>query len=328
MGSSRPDGPSRRPNQPHPRNPPRRNPDPHRVPEQRRNPDPGRRPLGPQSRNPEPGRRDVYTGTARPECFPLHKAMSQDFVRKLYRNGMLEKRSSRQWYDPKLERFLPDRYVRGKCPNPKCDNESAYSDECDKCGHQHDPSELINPRSALSDATPVMRDTVHWFLDMWKVAETLRVWIEGKSGSWRQSVLSEVLGRVLPGVRFAGDREAAYKELRATLPPHKMKYTAGKNIATAEVATGVKHHVALSVVGTERLLASGYFRAKLAQEAKIKSTPVPYTILHATQFFEFLRGIAQSGAEGGKVRLSHSLSSPWRRTTSRRRWPTRRWRRR
>jgi uncharacterized protein YbjT (DUF2867 family) len=86
--------------------------------------------------------------------------------------------------------------------------------------------------------------------------------------------------------------------------------TAGKNIAAAELATGVKHHVALSVVGTERLVASGYFRAKLAQEAKIKSTPVPYTILHATQFFEFLRGIAQSGAEGSKVRLSHSLFQP------------------
>src|SRR5215468_2052306 len=174
---------------------------------------------------------DVYTGTARPECFPLHSALSQDFVRKLYRNGMLENGSSRQWYDPKLERFLPDRYVRGKCPNPKCGNKSAYSDECDQCGHQHDPSELIDPKSALSDATPVMRDTVHWFLDMWKVAETLRVWIESKAGSWRQSVLSEVLGRVLPGLRFAGDREAAYKELRASLPPHKMKYTAGKNIA-------------------------------------------------------------------------------------------------
>jgi methionyl-tRNA synthetase len=173
---------------------------------------------------------DVYTGTARPECFPLHKAMSQDFLRRLYRNGMLEKRSSRQWYDPKLERFLPDRYVRGKCPNPKCDNESAYSDECDKCGHQHDPSELIHPRSALSDATPVMRDTVHWFLDMAKVAETLRVWIESKTGSWRQWMLSEVLGRVLPALRVAGDREAAYKELRASLPPHKMKYTAGKNL--------------------------------------------------------------------------------------------------
>ena len=85
---------------------------------------------------------------------------------------------------------------------------------------------------------------------------------------------------------------------------------AGKNLTAAEVATGVKHHVALSVVGTARLLTSGYFRAKLAQEAKIKSSPVPYTIVHATQFFEFLRGIAQSGTEGNTVRLSHSLFQP------------------
>jgi methionyl-tRNA synthetase len=173
---------------------------------------------------------DVYTGTARPECFPLHKDMAWSFLRRLYRNGLLDKRASRQWFDPKLERFLPDRFVRGKCPNPRCDNESAYSDECDKCGHQHDPTELIDPRSALSDATPVMRETVHWFLNMWAVAETLRVWIESKAGTWRQSVLSEVLGRVLPALRFTGDHEAAYKELRGTLPAHKMKYTAGKNI--------------------------------------------------------------------------------------------------
>src|SRR6185295_15111166 len=86
--------------------------------------------------------------------------------------------------------------------------------------------------------------------------------------------------------------------------------TAGKNLAQAEIATGVKHHVALSVVGAERLQSSGYFRAKLAQEATIKSSPVPYTIVHATQFFEFLRGIAQSGTEGDKVRLSHSLFRP------------------
>ena len=86
--------------------------------------------------------------------------------------------------------------------------------------------------------------------------------------------------------------------------------TAGKNIATAEIATGVRHHVALSVVGTDRLQASGYFRAKLAQEARIKNSPIPYTILHATQFFEFLRSIAQSGTEGNTVRLSHALFQP------------------
>lgn len=84
----------------------------------------------------------------------------------------------------------------------------------------------------------------------------------------------------------------------------------GRNVTAAEAAAGVRHHVALSVVGTERLQASGYFRAKLAQEAQIKSAPIPYTILHATQFFEFIRAIAQSGTRGSAVRLSHSLFQP------------------
>ena len=87
--------------------------------------------------------------------------------------------------------------------------------------------------------------------------------------------------------------------------------TAGRNVTAAEVAAGVKHHIALSVVGTERLQDSGYFRAKLAQEALIKSSPIPYTLIHATQFFEFLRGIAQSATNGdGSVHLSHSPFQP------------------
>jgi len=86
--------------------------------------------------------------------------------------------------------------------------------------------------------------------------------------------------------------------------------TAGKNLAAAEAAARIKHHVALSVVGTERLLDSGYFRAKLAQEGLIKNAPTPYTIVRATQFFEFLRGIAQAAIEGDTVRLSHSLFQP------------------
>ena len=70
--------------------------------------------------------------------------------------------------------------------------------------------------------------------------------------------------------------------------------TSGRNIVAAEVKAGVKHHVALSVVGTERLQESGYFRGKMAQENLIKASPIPYTILHSTQFFEFLGGIAKS----------------------------------
>src|SRR2546426_4584792 len=86
--------------------------------------------------------------------------------------------------------------------------------------------------------------------------------------------------------------------------------TSGRNLLAAEAAAGVRHHVALSVVGTDRLLASGYFRAKMAQENLIKASPVPYTIVRATQFFEFVGSIAQSATDGQTVRLSPALMQP------------------
>ncbi len=86
--------------------------------------------------------------------------------------------------------------------------------------------------------------------------------------------------------------------------------TSGRNLLAAEVAAGVGHHVALSVVGTDRLLASGYFRAKMAQEKLIKASPIPYTIVRATQFFEFAGGIAQSATQGQTVRLPPVLMQP------------------
>jgi uncharacterized protein YbjT (DUF2867 family) len=92
--------------------------------------------------------------------------------------------------------------------------------------------------------------------------------------------------------------------------------TSGRNLLAAEKTAGGKHHVALSVVGTDRLTGSGagslsgYFRAKMAQENLIKASGIPFTILHATQFFEFAKGIAQSGADGSTIRLSSVLMQP------------------
>jgi uncharacterized protein YbjT (DUF2867 family) len=86
--------------------------------------------------------------------------------------------------------------------------------------------------------------------------------------------------------------------------------TSTRNLLAAEEAAGVGHHVALSVVGTERLLASGYFRAKIAQENLITSSPIPYTIVHATQFFEFVKSIAQAATDGDTVRLAPVLIQP------------------
>jgi len=86
--------------------------------------------------------------------------------------------------------------------------------------------------------------------------------------------------------------------------------TSGRNLLAAEAKAGVQHHLALSVVGTERLLESGYFRAKMAQENLIKASGIPYTILHSTQFFEFIDSIIKSGADGDVIRLSPALIQP------------------
>ena len=86
--------------------------------------------------------------------------------------------------------------------------------------------------------------------------------------------------------------------------------TAGRNLLAAEAAAGVRHHVALSIVGADRLPASGYLRAKVAQENLIKASGIPFTIVRSTQVFEFVKGIAQSATEGQTVRLSPGMMQP------------------
>jgi uncharacterized protein YbjT (DUF2867 family) len=86
--------------------------------------------------------------------------------------------------------------------------------------------------------------------------------------------------------------------------------TSGRNLLAAEAVAGVRHHVALSIVGTDRTPDNGYFRAKVAQEKLIKTSGIPYTIIRSTQFLEFLRSIAASGADGNRVRISPGLFQP------------------
>jgi len=173
---------------------------------------------------------DVYTGTSREENYEAHKNYCQDFLRKLYDHKMLTKKSSEQWFDPKMKLFLPDRYVFGTCPNPECDNKKAYSDECDVCNTNYEPKELKEPKSAISDATPVLKETEHWWLDMWKVSDPLKKWIESKQKTWRKSIISEVLTTVSPSIIFANTNEETFKSLKEKLPNHKSRYAPGKKI--------------------------------------------------------------------------------------------------
>src|SRR6266576_617314 len=122
------------------------------------------------------------------------------------------------------------------------------------------------------------------------------------------SVTGEGLAEALVGAQVVVDvANAPSWEDKAVL---EFFETSGRNLLAAEAAAEVGYHVALSVVGSDRLLASGYFRAKMAQENLIKASSIPYTIVRATQFFEFVGGIAQSATEGQTVRLPPVMMQP------------------
>jgi uncharacterized protein YbjT (DUF2867 family) len=122
------------------------------------------------------------------------------------------------------------------------------------------------------------------------------------------TITGEGLAEALAGAQVVVDlANSPSFEDRAVL---EFFQTSGRNLLAAETAAGVKHHVALSVVGTDRLPDSGYLRAKMAQESLIKGSRIPYTIVRSTQFFEFVSAIAQSGTVGQTVRLSPALLQP------------------
>ena len=109
----------------------------------------------------------------------LHKDTAQEFFKVLHEKGKFIQEVSEQYYDQEFEQFLADRYITGTCP--KCNNEGAYGDQCEKCGSDLSPTELINPKSTLSGKTPILKTTSHWYLPMDKHEDWLRTWIkEGK----------------------------------------------------------------------------------------------------------------------------------------------------
>lgn len=114
----------------------------------------------------------------------IHYTIASEFFLKLYNNGHLEKRKTKQYFSPKENRFLPDRYIVGTCPY--CGYEEARGDQCEKCGRQLDPLDLKNPRSALTGVSLELRETVHWFFKLSSFKEKLEEWIKGKD--WKPFV--------------------------------------------------------------------------------------------------------------------------------------------
>ncbi|MFC6225128.1 methionine--tRNA ligase [Hymenobacter artigasi] len=129
---------------------------------------------------------DVYSRTSS----ATHAEVSSGFFTKLNNEGKFIEQTTQQYFDEKAQQFLADRYIVGTCPN--CGNENAYGDQCERCGTSLSPTELINPRSMLSGAQPVLRDTKHWFLPLDQYEPWLREWIiEGHKNDWKTNVYGQ-----------------------------------------------------------------------------------------------------------------------------------------
>lgn len=146
---------------------------------------------------------DIYHRTSS----ELHHKTAQDFFLKLEQNGKFTKETTEQFYDEEFQQFLADRYITGECP--KCNNAGAYGDQCEKCGSDLSPTELINPISTLSGKTPILKETSHWFLPMERHEEWLRPWIQdgilnGKKQhepkEWRNQVVGQSLSWINNGL--------------------------------------------------------------------------------------------------------------------------------
>jgi len=129
---------------------------------------------------------DVYSRTSS----ATHAEVSSSFFTKLNDAGQFIEQTTQQYFDEQAQQFLADRYIVGTCPN--CGNENAYGDQCERCGTSLSPTELINPRSMLSGAQPVLRDTKHWFLPLDQYEPWLREWIvEGHKNDWKANVYGQ-----------------------------------------------------------------------------------------------------------------------------------------
>ncbi|MCC6382201.1 MAG: methionine--tRNA ligase [Dehalococcoidia bacterium] len=137
---------------------------------------------------------DLYTTTLTEN----HYRTTQEVFLRLLEHGLLERGTQDQLYDPEADRFLPDRYVEGTCPI--CGYTEARGDQCDNCGSTLDATDLINPRSRMSGATPVVRQSEHYFLKLTTLQGRLQEWV-GKQAHWRRNVLNLTLGWLSEGLK-------------------------------------------------------------------------------------------------------------------------------
>jgi methionyl-tRNA synthetase len=139
---------------------------------------------------------DVYSRTSA----PVHHETAAEFFKKLYEDGKFVEKTSEQYYDEENKEFLADRYITGTCP--KCSYEKAYGDQCESCGSTLSPTELIEPKSALSGNVPVLKETKHWYLPLNEYEGWIKEWIlDGHKDDWKSNVYGQVKSWIDAGLQ-------------------------------------------------------------------------------------------------------------------------------
>ncbi|MBS1667231.1 MAG: methionine--tRNA ligase [Bacteroidetes bacterium] len=128
---------------------------------------------------------DIYSRTSN----QIHHQTASDFFKNLYDKGLFEEKETEQYYDETAKTFLADRYITGTCP--VCANPNAYGDQCERCGSSLSPEQLINPRSTLSDATPIKKKTKHWYFPLQNYEPWLKKWILEDHKEWKNNVYGQ-----------------------------------------------------------------------------------------------------------------------------------------
>jgi len=128
---------------------------------------------------------DIYSRTTS----DIHHKFAADFFKKLYDEGKLIEKTTQQYYDEEAKQFLADRYITGECPH--CHSEGAYGDQCEKCGRDLSPTELINPKSTISGSAPVLKETKNWYLPLNQYQDWLKEWILEGHKEWRSNVYGQ-----------------------------------------------------------------------------------------------------------------------------------------
>ncbi len=147
---------------------------------------------------------DVYGGTHQPAFVEMHERISQHFFRRIHDAGYFVKKSTEQLFDAQANKFLPDRYVKGRCHH--CGYEGAFGDQCEQCGNATDPLLLGDPVSVITGTRPIVRKTTHWYMQLGRFEDRLREWLTSKSDPaacgavWRSTVLNFALGQIKSGL--------------------------------------------------------------------------------------------------------------------------------